>query len=100
MIGSNDLATKSLLQFSRIQEQQADKFALDQLIKNKISLLGLEKLLTKLANEELNSSNTPKNYYRSHPFSKQRLEQVKKYRLQYQKVSLGEQKISLNISSK
>ena len=47
MIGSNDLATKSLLQFSRIQEQQADKFALDQLIKNKISLIGLEKLLTK-----------------------------------------------------
>ena len=96
MIGSNDLATKSLLQFSRIQEQQADKFALDQLIKNKISLIGLEKLLTKLANEELNNSNTPKNYYRSHPFSKQRLEQVKKYKLQYQKVSLVEQKISLN----
>ena len=96
MIGSNDLATKSLLQFSRIQEQQADKFALDQLIKNKISLIGLEKLLTKLANEELNNSNTPKNYYRSHPFSKQRLEQVKKYKLQYQKVSLDEQKISLN----
>ena len=96
MIGSNDLATKSLLQFSRIQEQQADKFALDQLIKNKISLIGLEKLLTKLANEELNNSNTPKNYYRSHPFSKQRLEQVKKYKLQYQKVSLDEQKILLN----
>lgn len=96
MIGSNDLATKSLLQFSRIQEQQADKFALDQLIKNKISLIGLEKLLTKLANEELNNLNTPKNYYRSHPFSKQRLEQVKKYKLQYQKISLGEQKISLN----
>ena len=85
MIGSNDLATKSLLQFSRIQEQQADKFALDQLIKNKISLIGLEKLLTKLANEELNNSNTPKNYYRSHPFSKQRLEQVKKYKLHIKK---------------
>ena len=96
MIGSNDLATKSLLQFSRIQEQQADKFALDQLIKNKISLIGLKKLLTKLANEELNNSNTPKNYYRSHPFSKQRLDQVKKYKLQYKKVSLNEQKISLN----
>ncbi len=96
MIGSNDLATKSLLQFSRIQEQQADKFALDQLINNKISLIGLEKLLTKLANEELNNSNTPKNYYRSHPFSKQRLEQVKKYKLQYQRVSLNEKKISLN----
>ena len=59
-------------------------------------MIGLEKLLTKLANEELNNSNTPKNYYRSHPFSKQRLEQVKKYKLQYQKVSLDEQKISLN----
>ena len=96
MIGSNDLATKSLLQFSRIQEQQADKFALDQLIKNKISLIGLENLLTNLSSEELNNSNTPKNYYRSHPFSKQRLEQVKKYKLQYQKVSFDEQKISLN----
>ena len=96
IIGSNDLATKSLLQFSRIQEQQADKFALDQLIKNKISLIGLEKLLTKLANEELNNSNTPKNYYRSHPFSKQRLEQVKKYKSQYQIVTLDEQTVSIN----
>ena len=96
MIGSNDLATKSLLQFSRIQEPQADKFALDKLINNKIPLIGLEKLLKTLANEELNNSNKPKNYYRSHPFSKQRLEQVKKYKLQYQKVSLDEQKISLN----
>ncbi len=95
-IASNDLATKSILQFSRIQEQQADKFALNQLINNKISLIGLENLLTKLANEELNNSSTPKNYYRSHPFSKQRLEQVKKYKLQYQKVSLDEHKISLN----
>ena len=96
MIGSNDLATKSLLQFSRIQEKQADKFALDHLVKNKISLIGLEKLLIKLADEELNNSNTPKNYYRSHPFSKQRLEQVKKYKLQYQKLSFGEQSISIN----
>ncbi len=96
MIGSNDLAKKSLLQFSRIQEQQADKFALDQLIKNKISLTGLENLLTNLANEEFNNSNTSTNYYRSHPFSKQRLEQVKKYKLQYQKVSWVEQSISIN----
>ncbi len=96
MIGSNDLAKKSLLQFSRIQEQQADKFALEQLVKNKISLNGLENLLTNLANEELNNTNTPENYYRSHPFSKQRLEQVKKYKLQYQNVSLDEQTISIN----
>ena len=29
IVGSQDLATKSYLQFTRIQEQQADKFALD-----------------------------------------------------------------------
>ncbi len=96
MIGSRDLATKSLLQFSRIQEQQADKFALDKLIKNKISLVGLEKLLTNLADAELSNSNTPKNYYRSHPFSKQRLEQVKKYKSRYQRVTLDEQTVSIN----
>ena len=36
IIGSDDLTNKSSLQFSRIQEQQADKFALDYLIKNKM----------------------------------------------------------------
>lgn len=96
MIGSNDLANKSSLQFSRMQEQQADKFALDKLIKNKISLIGLERLLINLANEELINSSTSINYYRSHPFSKQRLEQVKKYKLQYQKISLNEQKVLIN----
>ena len=96
IIGSNDLTNKSSLQFSRIQEQQADKFALDYLIKNKISLIGLEKLLTNLANEELKNSNRALNYYRSHPFSKQRLEQVKNYKLQYQKVSLAEQTVLIN----
>ena len=96
MIGSTDLAKKSLLQFSRIQEQQADKFALDQLMKKKISLRGLEKFLTNLVNEELTNSNTATNYYRTHPFAKQRLEQVKKYKLQYQNVLLKEQKVSIN----
>ena len=96
MIGSNDIAKKYSLQFSRIQEQQADKFALDQLIKNKISLNGFENLLINLANEEFNNSNTHTGYYRSHPFSKQRLEQVKRYKSQFQKVSFGEQSISIN----
>ncbi len=96
MIGSNDLANKSSLQFSRIQEQQADKFALDKLIKNKISLIGLERLLINLANEELINSSKSINYYRSHPFSKQRLEQVKKYKLKYEKISLNEQKVLIN----
>ena len=96
IIGTSDLAKKSLLQFSRIQEQQADKYALDQLIKKKISLTGLEKLLKNLANEERTNSNISPIYYRSHPFSKQRLEQVKRYKLQYQNVLLKEPKVSIN----
>ena len=96
IIGSNDLTKKSLMQFSRMQEQQADKFALDQLVKNKISLTGLENLLSNLANEEIANPNLQTNYYRSHPFSKQRLEQVKKYKLRYQKVSWEEHSVSIN----
>ena len=42
IIGSRDLATKSYLQFTRIQEQQADKFALNIMQKAKISLNGLQ----------------------------------------------------------
>ena len=96
VVGSSDLAKKSLLQFSRIQEQQADKFALDQLIKRKISLTGLEKLLTELANEERTNSNISPIYHRSHPFSKQRLEQVKKYKLRYKNMLLKEQNVYIN----
>ena len=96
VIGSNDLAKKSLLQFSRIQEQQADKFALNQLIKRKISLKGIEMLLSNLEKEELMNSNSTLSYYRSHPFSKKRLEQVNRYKLQYQRVPIEEQNLSIN----
>ena len=96
IIGSNDLANKSSFQFSRMQEQQADKFALEQMINRKIPLTGLEKLLSNLANEEYLNTNKSMNYYRSHPFSKQRLDQVKRYKLQYQKISLEEQKVLIN----
>ncbi len=96
IIGSNDLAKKSLLQFSRIQEQQADKFALDQLVKRKISLRGLEMLLSNLERDELIDSNSSLNYYRSHPFSKQRLKQVQRYKSQYQNSPTKEQRILIN----
>ncbi len=96
MVGSNDLAKKSSLQFSRIQEQQADKFALDQMIKNKVSLKGLETLLNNLKNEELTNKDAITYYYRSHPFSKQRLKQVMRYKMQFQKKSIGEHKVSIN----
>ncbi len=96
IVGSSDLAKKSLLQFSRIQEQQADKFALDQMIKNKISLNGLEMLLSNLSSEELNNTNSLSYYYRSHPFSKNRLEQLKRYKIKYQNVPVEEKKVLIN----
>ena len=96
IIGSNDLAKKSLLQFSRIQKQQADKFALDQLVKRKISLKGLEILLSNLEKEELIDSNSTLSYYRSHPFSKNRLKQLQRYKLQYQNKPTNEQKVLIN----
>ena len=75
-----DLSTKSYLQFTRIQEQQADKFALDIMRKKKIPYDGLERLLTNLSNDERTSDNSLAKYYRSHPFSKVRLQQLKKFK--------------------
>ena len=79
MVGSQDLALKSFLQFTRIQEQQADKFALDVMHEAKISLKGLEHLLSRLSEEELLNQSMRSNFYRSHPFSKFRLRQLKSY---------------------
>jgi len=80
IVGSKDLATKSSLQFSRIQEQQADKFALDMMRKKRIPFDGLENLLVSMSSDEISSKTSFTNYYRSHPFSKQRLNQLKKYK--------------------
>ena len=80
ILGTQDIAIKSAFQFSRIQEQQADKYALDTFRKKKISLTGLENLLLRLSQREVSTNNSVAGYYRSHPFSKQRLEQLKKYK--------------------
>ncbi|MDA9882385.1 M48 family metalloprotease [Alphaproteobacteria bacterium] len=80
ILGSQDVAIKSAFQFSRIQEQQADKYALDTFRKKNISLTGLENLLLRLSQREVSTNNSVEKYYRSHPFSKERLEQLKKYK--------------------
>ena len=80
ILGSQDIAIKSAFQFSRIQEQQADKYALDTFRKKKISLTGLENLLLRLSQREVSTNHSVERYYRSHPFSKERLEQLKKYK--------------------
>ena len=79
MIGGQDLATKSYLQFTRIQEQAADKFALDIMKKAKISLNGLKSLLSMLSEEEMLNQSFRSDFYRSHPVSKLRLRQLNKY---------------------
>ena len=79
IIGGQDLATKSYLQFTRIQEQAADKFALDIMKKAKISLNGLQSLLSRFSEEELLNQSLQSDFYRSHPVSKLRLRQLNKY---------------------
>ena len=79
IIGGQDLATKSYLQFTRIQEQAADKFALDIMKKAKISLNGLKSLLSRLSEEEMLNQSLRSDFYRSHPVSKSRLRQLMKY---------------------
>ena len=94
--GSEDLATKSSLQFSRIQEQHADKYALDIMLKKKISFDGLERLLMNLSNEEVLSKNSLSSYYRSHPFTKQRLEQLKRYKSKIKYIPNETQNVLIN----
>ena len=79
IIGGQDLTTKSYLQFTRIQEQAADKFALDIMNKAKISLNGLKSLLSRLSEEEMLNQSLRSDFYRSHPVSKSRLRQLMKY---------------------
>ena len=85
IIGGQDLGIKSYLQFSRIQETQADNFALGVIRKAKISYLGIEYLLNRLSKEEFLNKNSQSNYYRSHPVSQSRLEQFKRYKKKFLK---------------
>ena len=96
IIGSRDLTTKSYLQFTRIQEQQADKFALNIMQKAKISLNGLQHLLSRLSEEELLNQSMRSGFYRSHPFSKLRLRQLKNYINLSSSLKLKKTKIFIN----
>ena len=96
IVGTQDIALKSAFQFSRIQEQQADKYALDIFRKKKISLNGLENLLLRLSRDEVSEGNTVVGYYRSHPYSKQRLEQLKKYKSKFSLLYKDNEAININ----
>ena len=79
-VGGQDLAIKSYLQFSRIQETQADNFALKLMKKSKISSLGIEQLHNRLSEEEYLNRDLQSEYYRSHPFFISRLDQIKRFK--------------------
>ena len=96
IVGTQDIALKSAFQFSRIQEQQADKYALDIFRKKKISLNGLENLLLRLSRDEFSKGNSVVSYYRSHPYSKQRLEQLKKYKSKFSLLYKNDEAININ----
>ena len=96
IVGTQDIALKSAFQFSRIQEQQADKYALDIFRKKKISLNGLENLLLRLSKYEVSEGNSVQSYYRSHPYSKQRLQQLKKYKSKSRLTSKDNESININ----
>ena len=96
IVGTQDIALKSAFQFSRIQEQQADKYALDIFRKKKISLNGLENLLLRLSRDEFSEGNSVVSYYRSHPYSKQRLEQLKKYKSKFSLLYKNDEAININ----
>ena len=96
IVGTQDIASKSAFQFSRIQEQQADKYALDIFRKKKISLNGLENLLLRLSRDEFSEGNSVVSYYRSHPYSKQRLEQLKKYKSKFSLLYKNDEAININ----
>ena len=96
IVGTQDIALKSAFQFSRIQEQQADKYALDIFRKKKISLNGLENLLLRLSKYEVSEGNSVQSYYRSHPYSKQRLQQLKKYKSKSRLSSKDNESININ----
>ena len=96
IVGTQDIALKSAFQFSRIQEQQADKYALDIFRKKKISLNGLENLLLRLSRDEFSEGNSVVSYYRSHPYSKQRLEQLKKYKSKFSLLYKNDETININ----
>ena len=96
IVGTQDIALKSAFQFSRIQEQQADKYALDIFRKKKISLNGLENLLLRLSQDEISQGDSVGSYYRSHPYSKQRLEQLKKYKSKFSLLYKNDEAININ----
>jgi predicted Zn-dependent protease len=77
--GSNHLANRNLLKFSRQQERAADKIALELLEKTHNSAIGLKKIMEYFKVHHNNSVNLANQYNMTHPLVGERLENINKF---------------------
>lgn len=76
VLGSQQMAQRSLLAYSRTQEASADQAALGFLDQAGISAKGLETFLDKLADQELLPEDRQTEYVRTHPMTRNRVDSV------------------------
>lgn len=73
MMGSQDAATKSFLQYSRTQESSADQAAITYLDRTQQSGRGMIEFLDIIGRGQYQPQNRISSYYRSHPVSSDRI---------------------------
>ena len=73
VIGSQDAAAKSFLQYSRTQESSADQAAITYLDRTGQSGRGMVEFLKIIGKDEYQPQTTISSYYRSHPVSSERV---------------------------
>jgi len=79
MLGSQAMAMGELYAFTRAQEQAADQAGMLYLDRLGWSGRGLERLLTRMQDQELLSTARQDPYFRTHPLSRDRLEFVQEW---------------------
>mgnify|MGYP003108984938 FL=1 len=72
-MGSNDMATRSFLQYSRTQESSADQAAITYLDRTGQSGRGMMEFLEIIGQGQYQPQNSISSYYRSHPVSSERV---------------------------
>lgn len=79
VMGGQDMALRSLLQYSRTEEGSADQAALTYLDKAGVSAIGLQQFFEILERNSLSSASGQNPYLRSHPLTSERISFVKQH---------------------
>jgi predicted Zn-dependent protease len=77
--GSQQIAQRGFLTFSRAQESSADAAALNYLDSNNITARGLLEFMQKLAGQELLPSDRQSEYVRTHPLTQDRIDAIQQH---------------------